>query len=92
MPVVHPSSRPELTSHVRVTFDRVREQHLLLAPEAVSVLNPTGAAILELCDGQRSVAEIVQALRGRYEHVAPGDVAQFLTRLIGKRYLEVRDA
>ncbi|MGW1681078.1 pyrroloquinoline quinone biosynthesis peptide chaperone PqqD [Saccharopolyspora sp. NPDC002376] len=62
MPVVHPSSRPELTSHVRLTFDRVREQHLLLTPEAMSVLNPTGAAVLELCDGRRSVAEIVQEL------------------------------
>ncbi|MER5391984.1 pyrroloquinoline quinone biosynthesis peptide chaperone PqqD [Saccharopolyspora sp. NPDC002686] len=89
---MHPSSRPELTSHVRLTFDRVREQHLLLTPEAVSVLNPTGAAVLELCDGRRSVAEIVQELRGRYQHVAADEVARFLTRLVGKRYLEVRDA
>ncbi|MDA3630448.1 pyrroloquinoline quinone biosynthesis peptide chaperone PqqD [Saccharopolyspora sp. WRP15-2] len=89
---MHPSSRPELTSHVRLTFDRVREQHLLLTPEAVSVLNPTGAAVLELCDGRRSVAEIVQELRGRYQQVAADEVARFLTRLVGKRYLEVRDA
>ncbi|MER7011685.1 pyrroloquinoline quinone biosynthesis peptide chaperone PqqD [Saccharopolyspora sp. NPDC000359] len=86
------SSRPALTPHVRVTFDHVREQHLLLAPEAVSVLNPTGAAVLELCDGRHSITEIVQELRGRYERVAPDEVAQFLARLAAKRYLEVRDA
>jgi pyrroloquinoline quinone biosynthesis protein D len=48
---------------VRLTFDPARERHVLLAPERVSLLNGTGAAILCLCDGTRTVAEIVAELR-----------------------------
>lgn len=62
--VVRSSSRPKLSRHIRLTFDRVRQRHVLLGPESVSVLNPTGAAILDLCDGQRTVAEMVQELCG----------------------------
>ncbi|GDY32696.1 pyrroloquinoline quinone biosynthesis peptide chaperone PqqD [Gandjariella thermophila] len=88
---VRSSSHPRLASHVRLTFDRMRGRHLLLAPESVSILNPTGAAILELCDGRRTVAEIVAALRDRYHRVAGDDVTHFLARLAARRYVEVGD-
>ena len=41
----------------------MRQQHVLLYPEGAVLLNDTGAAILELCDGQRSVAEIAASCR-----------------------------
>jgi pyrroloquinoline quinone biosynthesis protein D len=69
----------------------VRGQHVLLAPESVSVLNGTGAAILGLCDGRRTVAEIVGELRGRYDHVAEDEVQQFIARLMLKRWVELSD-
>ena len=53
---------------------------MLLTPETVTVLNGTGAAILGLCDGQRTVAEIVAELRGRYDRVADDEVRHFLDR------------
>jgi pyrroloquinoline quinone biosynthesis protein D len=81
--------RPRLAPHVRLTFDRTRERHVLLSPETVIVLNPTGAAILDLCDGQRTVAEIVAELRGRYAHVVDEDVRQYLGRLIARHLVEV---
>jgi pyrroloquinoline quinone biosynthesis protein D len=86
---VPPSSRPELAPHVRLTFDRTREQHVLLAPESVAVLSRTGADILGLCDGQRTMAEIVEELRGRYNRVVDDEVQQFLARLVAKRYVEI---
>jgi pyrroloquinoline quinone biosynthesis protein D len=86
---VPPSSRPELAPHVRLTFDRTREQHVLLAPESVAVLNRTGADILGLCDGQRTMAEIVEELRGRYNRAVDDEVQQFLARLVAKRYVEI---
>jgi pyrroloquinoline quinone biosynthesis protein D len=89
---VRASSCPRLGSHVRLVFDRVREQHVLLEPEAVAVLNPTGAAILDLCDGRRTVAEIVAELRARYHGVAADEVSEFLDRLVAKRCVEVDDA
>jgi pyrroloquinoline quinone biosynthesis protein D len=86
---VPPSSRPELAPQVRLTFDRTREQHVLLAPESVVVLNRTGADILGLCDGQRTMAEIVEELRGRYNRAVDDEVQQFLARLVAKRYVEI---
>ena len=52
------SARPRLAPHVRMRFDAARGQHALLSPRRSWVLNGTGAAIVELCDGRRTVAEI----------------------------------
>jgi pyrroloquinoline quinone biosynthesis protein D len=81
------ADRPRLAPFVRLTFDPARERHVLLAPEAVSVLNGTGATILELCDGRRTVAEIVAELCGRYDGVDGAEVRRFLARLVAKRSL-----
>jgi pyrroloquinoline quinone biosynthesis protein D len=81
--------RPRLARHVRLTFDPARERHVLLAPEAVSVLNGTGATVLDLCDGQRTVAEIVTELHGRYDVVVDEEVRAFLARLAARRCVEI---
>lgn len=90
--IVSDADRPRLAPYVRLTFDPARERHALLAPESVSVLNGTGAAILGLCDGRRTVAEIVAALRDRYDRVVDDEVRRFLARLVAKRCVEVVDA
>ncbi|MBW8766572.1 MAG: pyrroloquinoline quinone biosynthesis peptide chaperone PqqD, partial [Geodermatophilales bacterium] len=51
------ADRPRLAAHVRLTFDRARERHVLLTPESVTVLNATAAAVLGLCDGERTVSD-----------------------------------
>jgi len=83
------ADRPRLAPHVRLAFDPARERSVLLAPETVSVLNDTGAAILELCDGERTVGEILAELHGRYDRVADDEVRAFLAHLLAKRRLEV---
>lgn len=85
------SSHPELSPHRRLAFDRVRQRHVLLGPESVLVLNPTGAAILEMCDGRRTVAEIVQELGRQYDRVVGDEVQDFLTRLVANRCVELDD-
>ena len=70
-------------------FDTARGQHALLSPETVWVVNDTGAAIVELCDGRRTVAEIQSELLSRYEQVAEGDVRRFLADLVAKHGMEV---
>jgi pyrroloquinoline quinone biosynthesis protein D len=86
---INDADRPRLAPFVRLTFDPARERHVLLAPEAVAVLNRTGATILDLCDGRRTVAEIVAELRGRYDGVDGVEVRRFLARLIAKRSLVI---
>jgi pyrroloquinoline quinone biosynthesis protein D len=80
--------RPRLPGHVRLAFDRARGRHVLLTPEAITVLNGTGAAVLGLCDGRRTVAEIVAELRGRYDGVDGDEVRAFLDRLAARRCLQ----
>lgn len=82
------TDRPRLAPFVRLTYDSARERHVLLSPEAVSVLNGTGATILRMCDGRRTVAEIVATLRGRYDRVDGAEVRDFLARLVAKRCLD----
>ena len=45
----------------------MRQQHVLLYPEGAIMLNESGAAILELCDGRRSIGEIASVLGERYQ-------------------------
>jgi pyrroloquinoline quinone biosynthesis protein D len=60
-------TRPRLVTGARLRYDDVREEHLLLIPEGAVRLNPTAAQVLELCDGERSLDEIVGSLSARYE-------------------------
>jgi pyrroloquinoline quinone biosynthesis protein D len=59
-------TQPRLATGARLRYDEVREEHLLLVPEGAVRLNPTAAEVLELCDGERSLDEIVRALSERY--------------------------
>jgi pyrroloquinoline quinone biosynthesis protein D len=85
------TGRPRLGRGVRMRFDRARDQHVLVLPETVVVLNATGAAILELCDGQRTVADIVAALRERYGEVPDEQVLGYLGKLAERRHVEILD-
>ena len=85
MPAGDGDSRPRLARHVRLTYDRARDRHVLLTPETITVLNGTGASILGLCDGQRTVAEIVAELRGTYKRVDEDEIRTFLGRLTKRR-------
>ena len=60
-------TRPRLATGARLSYDDVREEHLLLIPEGAVRLNPTAAQVLELCDGERSLDDIAAALSERYD-------------------------
>ena len=73
-------TRPRLVTGARLRYDEVREEHLLLVPEGAVRLNPTAAAVLELCDGERSLDDIVGVLVARYEGA---DVSDDVRELVG---------
>jgi pyrroloquinoline quinone biosynthesis protein D len=60
-------TRPRLATGARLRYDEVREEHLLLVPEGAVRLNPSAVEVLELCDGERSLDEILAVLSERYE-------------------------
>jgi pyrroloquinoline quinone biosynthesis protein D len=59
-------TRPRLATGARLRYDDVRDEHVLLVPEGAVRLNPTAVEVLELCDGERSLDEIVVVLSARY--------------------------
>lgn len=78
-------SRPRLVTGARLRYDDVRDEHVLLIPEGVVKLNPTAVEVLELCDGERSVDEIVAALSARYDGAdLDGDVRGLVDALSQK--------
>ena len=81
---------PVLWRLARLDFDSVRQRHVLLYPEGTVLLNETSAAILGLCDGHRTVAEITGALQERYAGVVAADVTEFLSQLAEREL--IRDA
>lgn len=76
------TSRPRLWRLARLGFDRVRQRPVLLYPEGAMILNETGKAILELCDGERSVAEISDILGTRYGADVTFDILEYLGMLV----------
>ena len=88
--VIGPESVPSLWRLARLDYDTVRDRPVLLYPEGVVFLNDTGRAILELCDGRRTVAEIAARLGARYEADVAGDVAEYLDELAGRELIDVR--
>ncbi|MFF4253611.1 pyrroloquinoline quinone biosynthesis peptide chaperone PqqD [Streptomyces sp. NPDC001663] len=74
--------RPALAPAIVLRHDRARDADLLLLPERVVVLKGGAGTIVGLCDGTRSVRDIVDELAERF----PGssvttDVPAFLERL-----------
>ena len=73
--------RPVLASHTRYRWDTVRNQHQLVFPEGMIVLNESSTAILKLCDG-RSTEDVIEQLKRDFPGADPGDdVHEFLDQL-----------
>jgi len=84
-------SRPSLARKARLRYEEVRQTDLLLLPERVVKLNPTGAAILRLCDGRRTVREIVEELESRFGQAGlENDVFEFLRNVSAQGWVETR--
>jgi pyrroloquinoline quinone biosynthesis protein D len=74
-------SVPRLWKLARLEYDPVRQRHVLLYPEGAVLLNDTGAAILELCNGNRTVGDIVTILGERYHTDVTADVTEYLQKM-----------
>jgi pyrroloquinoline quinone biosynthesis protein D len=82
-------TRPRLITGARLRYDEVREEHLLLVPEGAVRLNPTAAEVLELCDGEHSLEDIVGVLAARYGGADLGEDVRELVDGMAERGLLV---
>jgi pyrroloquinoline quinone biosynthesis protein D len=87
---VSEASRPVLPRHARLKFDEVRQRWVILAPERVLAPDEIAVEILQLCDGARNVAQMIDQLAAKYaaERAAIGvDVIAMLQDLADKGFL-----
>ncbi|HEY7982285.1 MAG TPA: pyrroloquinoline quinone biosynthesis peptide chaperone PqqD [Candidatus Eremiobacteraceae bacterium] len=79
---IDPTSVPRLAAGVRL---RALDDgaSVLLVPEGVIKLSPTGVAVIESIDGQRDVAAIVAAMERRFD-ASGADIAVDVSELIAQ--------
>jgi PqqA peptide cyclase len=84
--------RPRLARGTRIRADPRDGKDVLLSPERGLRLSETAAAVVALCDGTRTVSEIVDALMIRYGESQririEGDVIALLTELRARGLLD----
>lgn len=84
------TATPRLATKAMLKHDRVRDVELLLLPERVVLLNKSGAAILGLCDGSRTVRQLVDQLEHDFEATdLVNDVVSFLDDASGRGWVVV---
>jgi pyrroloquinoline quinone biosynthesis protein D len=87
---VSEGSRPVLPRHTRLKFDETRQVWVILAPERVLAPDEIAVEVLQLCDGARSVSDMVDQLAAKYvadrEAIAT-DVIAMLQDLADKGFL-----
>ena len=78
------ASRPALARHMKLRRDSVRDRWVVLAPERILTPNAEAADVLLLCDGDRTVADIADALAPEYDteaQVIAADIIALLEEL-----------
>src|SRR5450631_154695 len=63
---VSEASRPILPRHAKLKFDETRQVWVILAPERVLAPAEIAVEVLRMCDGVRSVEEMVDELAAKY--------------------------
>ncbi len=92
--IVSPQSKPLFPRAVRMRFDPVRQRLAVLGPERVYWPDGVAADILNLCDGQRSVADIAAALAQSYAaslETIQADVLEFIQSWTDLRLLKLAE-
>ena len=87
---VSETSRPVLPRHARLKYDETRKVWVILAPERVLAPDEIAVEVLQLCDGVRSVADMVDLLAAKYaaeREAILADVIVMLQDLADKGFL-----
>jgi len=69
----------QLATGYRLQWEEAQQMFVLLYPEGLIELNQSSAEILQVCDGNNTLANIVQALETKFETTGlEGDIVNFL--------------
>jgi coenzyme PQQ biosynthesis protein PqqD len=83
--------KPKLAPKSKLRLDPKTGKYILLYPEKGLLLNPTGAAILKLCDGEHALSAIIAALAVEFQSdadVLRVEVLSFVQGLLDRGLLQ----
>lgn len=87
---VAPAAIPRIGHGFRLQWEPAQNAHVLLYPEGMVTLNASAAAILERCDGKRTVAAIITDLEHAFSQTGlTNEVLAFICIALEQRWLEV---
>ncbi len=72
---------PTVATHFRLQWEEAQNCFVLLYPEGMVKLNTSAGEILACCDGQRSIAAIIEMLRIKFPE--GGDLSEDVIEFIG---------
>ena len=64
--IIEAASKVALPRHVKLRHDAARDRWTILAPERIFSPDPIAVAVLQLCDGARSVDSVAEELARTY--------------------------
>jgi pyrroloquinoline quinone biosynthesis protein D len=86
--MIKPDMVLKLSHKFRLQWEESQQNHVLLYAEGMVKLNESAAEILQLCNNDRSVKDIVDALVEKYQDTSlQTDVMTFLDEALDKGWL-----
>lgn len=88
-----PQTIPMFRRGYRLQWEEVQGCHVILYPEGMAKLNDSATLILELVDGKRTLAQIVDALNARFPEAGgvDDDVTNFFAAAREQKWIIFRE-
>ncbi len=84
---------PAIAAPFRLQFETAQDAWVLLYPEGMVKLNQSGGEILNRCNGERPVSEVVTELEEAFgQSGLSDDVSGFLGIALAQRWIALREA
>jgi len=83
-------SIPKLKSLFRMQWEPAQDAHVLLYPEGMITLNDSASEILQLCDGEQDVLQLIAKLEAKFPAAGSlkADILEFLEEASTNGWIE----
>jgi len=86
---INPDQPISFSSLHRLQWEEAQQKHVILYPEGMVELNQSSAAILQMCDGTRKLAEIVSDLENQFAATGlHNDISAFLEVALSNGWIQ----
>lgn len=80
--VIDDECTPKLPRHAKMRFDKPRDKWIILAPERVFELDEIAYEVVSLCDGERSLVDLVDILSAKFDQAPRDAIHQDVTAML----------